>query len=103
MCCNSISSISASPNRWTNIIVIYSDFEDGNPNGMIITEIPLPSIPAPSDEQKASGQPIGLISKDSEFAPHWSIGLYWQNSHYGVQVFNDGHLFDDTGAICGWF
>jgi len=86
-----------------NIIVVYSDFEDSNRNGMIITEIPLGAIPAPSDEQKASGQPIGLLYKDSEFAPGWSLGLYWQNSHYGVQVFKDGNMFDDTGAICGWF
>jgi hypothetical protein len=84
-------------------LLIFSDFGAHNPNGMMITEISLSSILAPTDEQKTADAWVPLAYKDSEFAPGWSVGLYWHDSHYGVQIFKSGALFDDTGAICGWF
>jgi hypothetical protein len=84
------------------VLTIFSDF-GATPNGMIITEIPLRSLRNPTDEEKAAAAWVPLTAKDSEFAPGWSVGLYWHDNHYGVQVFRDGTLIDDTGAICGWF
>jgi hypothetical protein len=88
-----------------NMLVIFSDFGDQTPNGMTITQIPLSSLPAPTDEQKAANAWVPLIYKDSEYAPDWSVGLYWHDNHYGVIVYKDSGktVFDDTGAICGWF
>jgi hypothetical protein len=84
------------------MLLIFSDFQ-ATPNGMIITEIPLRVLRNPTDEEKAADAWVPLIAKDSEFAPGWSVGLYWHDNHYGVQIFKDGTLFDDTDAICGWF
>jgi len=84
------------------MIEIFSDYAN-TPNGMLITEIPLRSLRNPTDEEKAADAWVLLASKDSEFAPGWSVALYWQHSHYGVQIFKNGQLFDDTTAFCGWF
>jgi hypothetical protein len=87
-----------------NTLLVFSDFRDTT-NGMPITHIPLQSVPAPSDEQKAANVPVPLVYQDSEYAPGWSVALYWQNNHYGVIVYKDGGktIYEDTGAICGWF
>jgi hypothetical protein len=87
-----------------NTFVVFSNFRD-TPNGMIITHIPLAALRAPTDEEKASGTPIWVGYKDSEFAPGWGAAVYWQNNHYGVVVYKDGGqtVYEDTGAVCGWF
>jgi len=86
-----------------NMLLIFSDFRDTT-NGMIISQIPLRSLRAPSDEEKASGLPILAAYKESEFAPGWSVAIYWQNEHYAVVVYTDNGqtVYEDTGAICGW-
>jgi hypothetical protein len=87
-----------------SLLLVFSDFRDTT-NGMPITHIPLASLLAPTDEQKASGQPVWVGYQDSEYARGWGAAVYWQNSHYGVVVYKDGGktVYDDTGAICGWF
>lgn len=87
-----------------NLLLVFSDFTN-TANGMAITHIPLSSLRAPTDEEKASGLPIWLAYKDSEFAPGWSVAVYWQANHYGFVIYTDygKNVYDDTGAICGWF
>lgn len=88
-----------------NMLSIFSDFGDHNPNGMLITEIPLGAIRAVTDEEKASNAWVPLAFKNSEYAKGWSVGIYWHDNHYGVIVYKDGGqtVVDDTGAVCGWF
>jgi hypothetical protein len=87
------------------MIAIFSDFGPHNPNGMLITEIPLGAVRNPTDDEKASNAWVPLAYKESEYAKGWSVGLYWHDNHYGVIVYKDGGqtIVDDTGAICGWF
>jgi hypothetical protein len=85
------------------LLTVYSDFGAHNPNGMIITQIPLSSLRSPTDQEKAAGTTVNLTSKNSEFAPGWAAAVYWQADHYGVTVYNGETIVDDTGAVCGWF
>jgi len=85
-----------------NVVSIFSNFVDGNPNGMLITEIPLSAIRAVTDEEKASNMPILLVSKDSEFAPGFHVDLYWFDNHYGVVVTGTESFYDDTNNCAGF-
>lgn len=84
-----------------NKLLVFSDFSS-TANGMLISEIPFSSLRAPSDEEKASGQPILVGSKASEFAQGWFVEVYWQNDRYGVVIYNNGgnSVYDVTGASC---
>lgn len=99
LCITSRTRMAYEPGR--HIIVIYSDFGDHNTNGMIITEIPVSSLVFPTREQDEAHAWVGLASKNSEFAPGWNVQLYWHDGRYGAKVYQNGSLFDDTGAICG--
>lgn len=79
-----------------DVVSIFSNFVDGNPNGMLITELPLSAIRAVTDEEKALNTPILVVSKDSEFAPGFHVDLYWFDNHYGVVVTGTESFYDDT-------
>jgi hypothetical protein len=81
------------------VIQVFSDFSSTNPNGMLITEIALSSVPSVTDAQKASGENVWLVSKDSEYASGWHVNLYWNNNYYGATVTSPS-LSDNTGALC---
>lgn len=86
-----------------NVIQVFSDFTDKNPNGMLITEIPLSAVRAVTDEEKASQKSIVLLTKDSEYAKGWTVVLYWYNNQYGAIITGEGGAFrDDTTPECGF-
>jgi len=87
--------------HWTTIAVkngivsVFSGKNDDNPNGFLVTEISLKDIRAVTDEEKASGKPILIVSKDSEFAKGWHVDIYWHDNHYGA-VITSSLFYDDT-------
>lgn len=83
------------------VFAIFSDFVESNPNGMLITEIPFSAVRSVTDAEKASGEIIWLVSKDSEYARGWHVALYWYDGYYGAQI-TGSDFFDDTGAKCGF-
>lgn len=93
------SSTRVAFNKERGVIQVFSDFGTHNPNGMLITEIALSSVPSITDEQKASGDTVWLVSKDSEYASGWHVNLYWKNNYYGATVTSPS-LSDNTGAAC---
>jgi Ca2+-binding RTX toxin-like protein len=87
------------------MIAVFSGFGPDAPNGFLVTEIPLAAIRNVTEEERASNAWVPLAYKESEYAPGWSVGIYWHDGHYGTQVYSDngGTVFEDTGAVCGNF
>jgi len=86
-----------------DIVSVFSGKKDGNPNGFLVTEIPLKDIRAVTDEEKATGKPIWVYGTDSEFAEGWHVDIYWQDNHYGAVITGDGGSFYDDTNECAEF
>lgn len=95
-----------------DVVSVYSGSVDGGPNGYLVGEFNLRDIPSITDEQRASGEVVWLLSQNLESAEGWTVNLYWQNDRYGATatgtvtvvdskgVTTTTAFSDDTGARC---
>lgn len=63
----------------TGTMVVYSTAADGTINTLMVTEIPLSSVPTLTDAERVSGQPILVSSEDSPIDPNLHMVIYWQS------------------------
>lgn len=97
VCVTSTTRVALNAER--GVVEVFSGWSDSAPNGFLVSEISLSSIPGISDADRAANKTVWLVSQDSEYASGWHVNLYWYQDHYGATV--TGPTFsDDTGASC---